>query len=80
MKSVAEWAVGHSYQVETMEDVDALPPLDEAYIVTQTTFSAVLADRLVEALGKKVKTFTSTNPFVTQPCSGSRRLVSWRIE
>lgn len=55
MKSVAEWAVGHSYQVETMEDVDALPPLDEAYIVTQTTFSAVLADRLVEALGKKVK-------------------------
>jgi len=27
MISVAEWAVGHSYQVETMEDVDA-PPAD----------------------------------------------------
>ena len=53
MKSVAEWAVGHSYQVETMEDVDALPPLDEAYIVTQTTFSAVLADRIVERWEKR---------------------------
>lgn len=55
MKSVAEWAVGHSYMVETMEDVDALPPMQEAHIVIQTTFSAALADRLTAAIEKKVK-------------------------
>lgn len=58
MKSVAEWAVGHSYMVETMEDVDALPPMQEAHIVIQTTFSAALADRLTAAIGKRSKTFT----------------------
>ncbi len=54
MKSVAEWAVGQSYQVETMEDVEALPPMEEAHIVTQTTFSVALADRLIEAIRGKV--------------------------
>lgn len=58
MKSVAEWAVGHSYLVETMEDVEALPPLDEAHIVIQTTFSVALAHRLIDAISKKVKTLT----------------------
>ncbi len=54
MKSVAEWAVGHSFQVETMEDVKALPPMEEAHIVTQTTFSVALADRLIEAIEEKI--------------------------
>ena len=54
MKSVAEWAVGHSYMVETMEDVDALPPMQEAHIVIQTTFSVALADRLITAIKQKV--------------------------
>lgn len=54
MKSVAEWAVGHSFQVETMEDVKALPPMEEAHIVTQTTFSVALADRLIEAIREKI--------------------------
>lgn len=58
MKSVAEWAVGHSYLVETMEDVSALPPLDEAHIVIQTTFSVALADQLIDAISKKVKSVT----------------------
>lgn len=55
MISVAEWAVGHSYQVETMEDVDALPPMQEAHIVMQTTFSVPLAEQLIAAIEKKVK-------------------------
>lgn len=55
MISVAEWAVGHSYQVETMEDVDALPPMQEAHVVMQTTFSVPLADQLIAAIAKKVK-------------------------
>lgn len=55
MKSVAEWAVGHSFLVETMEDVDALPPMEEAHIVTQTTFSVALADQLIDAIRQKVK-------------------------
>lgn len=55
MISVAEWAVGHSYQVETMEDVDALPPMQEAHVVMQTTFSVPLADQLIAAIEKKVK-------------------------
>lgn len=55
MRSVAEWAVGHSYQVETMEDVDALPPMQEAHIVMQTTFSVPLAEQLIAAIEKKVK-------------------------
>ena len=54
MKSVAEWAVGHSFLVETMEDVDALPPMEEAHIVTQTTFSVALADQLIDAIRQKV--------------------------
>ncbi len=54
MKSVAEWAVGHSFQVETMEDVKALPPMEEAHIVTQTTFSVALADQLIEAIEEKI--------------------------
>ncbi|MDY6084475.1 MAG: bifunctional 4-hydroxy-3-methylbut-2-enyl diphosphate reductase/30S ribosomal protein S1 [Dialister sp.] len=58
MKSVAEWAVGYSYLVETMKDAEALPPLDEAHIVIQTTFSVALADRLIDAISKKVKTLT----------------------
>ncbi len=55
MKSVVAWAVGHSYQVETMEDVAALPPMQEAHVVTQTTFSVALADKLIAEIGKKVK-------------------------
>ena len=55
MRSVAEWAVGYSYQVETMEDVDALPPMQEAHIVMQTTFSVPLAEQLIAAIEKKVK-------------------------
>lgn len=54
MKSVAEWAVGHSFLVETMEDVNALPPMEEAHIVTQTTFSVALADQLIDAIRQKV--------------------------
>ena len=55
MRNVAEWAVGYSYQVETMEDVDALPPMQEAHIVMQTTFSVPLAEQLIAAIEKKVK-------------------------
>ena len=46
MLSVAEWAGEAPYIVETMEDVEALPDLDEVHIVIQTTFSLSLADRL----------------------------------
>lgn len=54
MKSVAEWAVGHSFQVETLEDVDRLPDMEEAHIVTQTTFSVALADQLVQAIRQRI--------------------------
>lgn len=53
MKSVAEWAVGHSYMVENMEDVKALPTFHEVNIVMQTTFSVVLAAQLIDAIRKK---------------------------
>lgn len=53
MKSVAEWAVGKSYLVETMEDVDALPQMPEVHIVTQTTFSVALAAKLIAEIRKK---------------------------
>ena len=54
MKSVAEWAVGHSFQVETLEDVDRLPDMEEAHIVTQTTFSVALADQLVQVIRQRI--------------------------
>lgn len=54
MKSVAEWADERSYLVESMDDVNRLPHLAEAHIVIQTTFSEVLAERLIEAISEKV--------------------------
>ena len=53
MKSVAEWAVGHSYMVENLQDVEMLPAFHEVNIVMQTTFSVVLAARLIDAIRKK---------------------------
>lgn len=53
MKSVAEWAEGRSYLVESIDDVVKLPPLEEAHIVIQTTFSETLAEELIEAVSKK---------------------------
>lgn len=53
MKSVAEWADGQSYLIESMDDVAELPHLKEAHIVIQTTFSETLADELSEAVSKK---------------------------
>lgn len=53
MLSVAEWAGEAPYIVETMEDVEALPDLDEVHIVIQTTFSLSLADRLITAIKRK---------------------------
>lgn len=53
MKSVAEWAEGQSYLIESMDDVKALPHLSEAHIVIQTTFSETLADELIQAVSKK---------------------------
>ena len=53
MLSVAEWAGESPYIVETMEDVEALPDLDEVHIVIQTTFSLFLADRLITAIKRK---------------------------
>lgn len=53
MLSVAEWAGKAPYIVETMEDVEALPDLDEVHIVIQTTFSLSLADRLITAIKRK---------------------------
>lgn len=53
MKSVAEWAVGHSYMVENLHDVEMLPAFHEVNIVMQTTFSVVLAARLIDAIRKK---------------------------
>lgn len=53
MKSVAEWADGQSYVIESMDDVAELPHLKEAHIVIQTTFSETLADELIEAVSKK---------------------------
>lgn len=53
MKSVAEWADGQSYLIESMDDVAELPHLKEAHIVIQTTFSETLADELIEAVSKK---------------------------
>ncbi|MDU1773194.1 MAG: 4-hydroxy-3-methylbut-2-enyl diphosphate reductase, partial [Dialister micraerophilus] len=53
MKSVSEWAVGKSFIVETMEDVDKLPHFEEAHVVIQTTFSVALADELIEAISRK---------------------------
>lgn len=53
MKSVAEWAVGRSYMVENLQDVEMLPAFHEVNIVMQTTFSVVLAARLIDAIRKK---------------------------
>ena len=54
MKSVAEWAEGQSYLIESMDDVVKLPHLEEAHIVIQTTFSETLAEELTEAISRKV--------------------------
>ena len=54
MKSVAEWAVGHSYSVENEDDVLHLPPLEEAHVVIQTTFSIALADHLIQLISKQI--------------------------
>lgn len=53
MKSVAEWAEGQSYLIESMDDVVKLPHLAEAHIVIQTTFSETLAEELIQAISKK---------------------------
>lgn len=53
MKSVSEWAVGNSFIVENMEDVEKLPHLNEANIVIQTTFSVALANELIDAISRK---------------------------
>lgn len=53
MKSVAEWAEGRCFLVESMDDVVKLPHLAEAHIVIQTTFSEALAEELIEAVLKK---------------------------
>lgn len=55
MLSVAEWAGEHPVIVETMEDVDLLPPMKEAHIVIQTTFFLALAERLTEAISQKAE-------------------------
>ena len=55
MLSVAEWAGEHPVIVETMKDVDLLPPMKEAHIVIQTTFFLVLAERLIEAISPKAE-------------------------
>lgn len=53
MKSVAEWADGRSYLVETPDDAAALPHLAEAHIVIQTTFSESLADAIIRIVSEK---------------------------
>lgn len=53
MKSVAEWAEGQSYLVESSDDAAGLPPMKEAHIVIQTTFSETLAEELIQAVSKK---------------------------
>lgn len=55
MLSVAEWAGEHPVIVETMKDVDLLPPMKEAHIVIQTTFFLALAERLTEAISQKAE-------------------------
>lgn len=55
MLSVAEWAGDDPIIVETMEDVEKLPAMKEAHIVIQTTFSLVLADRLIDAISQRVE-------------------------
>ena len=55
MLSVAEWAGEHPVIVETMKDVDLLPPMKEAHIVIQTTFFLALAERLIEAISQKAE-------------------------
>ena len=53
MKSVAEWAYGKSYLIETPEDVEKLPHISEAHIVIQTTFSESLAKELIQMVSQK---------------------------
>jgi (E)-4-hydroxy-3-methyl-but-2-enyl pyrophosphate reductase len=53
MKSVAEWALGKSYIIETPEDAEKLPHLSEAHIVIQTTFSESLAETLIQMVSQK---------------------------
>ena len=56
LKSVAAWVEGkHPIIIEDMSDVDAMPQLDEAHIVIQTTFSIALAEQLIATICKKVK-------------------------
>ena len=55
MLSVAEWAGEHPVIVETMKDVDLVPPMKEAHIVIQTTFFLALAERLTEAISQKAE-------------------------
>lgn len=58
MLSVAEWAGEHPVIVETMKDVDLLPPMKEAHIVIQTTFFLALAERLIEAISHKAESLS----------------------
>lgn len=53
LKSVEEWAEGHSWIVESEADAAALPHLKEAHIVIQTTFSEALAEKLIAAISEK---------------------------
>ena len=55
MLSVAELAGEHPIIVETMKDVDLVPPMKEAHIVIQTTFFLALAERLIEAISPKAE-------------------------
>lgn len=53
MKSVAEWAEGHAFVVESLDDVEALPHFSEVHVVLQTTFSEPLADALIQAVSRR---------------------------
>lgn len=53
LRSVAEWAEGQSWIVESESDAAALPHLKEAHIVIQTTFSESLAEKLIAAISEK---------------------------
>lgn len=53
MKSVAEWAEGKSFLIETPEEAEKLPHLQEAHIVIQTTFSESLAEEMIRIVSEK---------------------------
>lgn len=58
MRSVAEWAEGRAFLVESMADVEELPYFTDVHVVIQTTFSETLADRLIAAVSDKADHMT----------------------